>query len=170
VGLLEDVDTIQELTDILVSDTADTEETSAGLSNLLNVVTAEVELILSNLGVGADEGDALRDLDSAGVLLTKEVADLDGVLVGGDFHREVRSDDLHLVEEALGDTSEHVLDVGDAGAEAGGLSAVAEPLLSLDLAALLLELELELEVGEVLGESATRTSDGHLATSKLDLD
>ncbi len=82
---------------------------------------------------------------------------------------EVGVHDLHAVQVALGNTLEHVLNVGDGSADSSNVGLVAEPLLSANDLALLDQLEVDLEVGKVLHESATGTSDGHATTADLDL-
>jgi hypothetical protein len=90
------------------------------------------------------------------LLLAEEVPDLDcGVAVGdGGVDGEVGVDEPHLVAVALGDPLDEVLDVGDGGADGGHSAAGAEPGVHLELAAGLLQLEVEVEVLEVAGELA----------------
>eukprot|EP01084_Bolivina_argentea_P030784 56993_1 len=69
--------------------------------------------------------------------------------------------EAELVAEALGDTSAQVADVGDGGVEGGVLNLAAEPANSGEGAGLLVDAEVELEVGEVLGEGAALAGDGN---------
>ena len=48
-----------------------------------------------------------------------------------DVGREVSVHHLHAVLEALGDTNDHVLDVGAGGLDGGKLLGLSEPLLDL---------------------------------------
>ena len=88
------------------------------------------------------------------LLLSEKVPDLDGgVCVGdGGVDGEVSVDESHLVAVSLGDAGDEVLDVGDGGADGGHGAAGAEPGVDLELAAAVLQLEVEVEVLEVAGE------------------
>ena len=141
---------------------------SANLGDDINIVTRENDLILRVLG--ALELDTLGDGDGTNDLLTDEVADLESLTLLSNGDGEVIVDELHLVEEALGDTNEHVADVSDDGADSSEVSTVAEPHLSADGLALVDLLELDLQVVEVLGKRAAGTGDSNGTTSKLDLD
>ena len=160
VATRRNVDTIEETTDILVADESAGVDISAGLGNSLDIVTGKDDLILKVLISGTREGNALTDTNGTNDLLTDEVADLDVVAFLGDGDGEVVVSKLHAVEETLGDTDHHVLDVGDDSAAASETSTVAEPKLSTDGLVLVDKLKINLEVIEVLGKSTTRTSDG----------
>ena len=71
VGALGDVDTVQELSDILVSYTADLLDVGGGLRDGLEGISGELELILDVLG-GLDVDTSLHH-DLANELLTQEV-------------------------------------------------------------------------------------------------
>ena len=166
VALVADVNTIEELTDILVADKGGGVDISADLGDGLDVVTGEDDLTLD---VGVAHGHALTELDLAVVLVTEELADDKGAVLINNLHGKVVVDELHLVEETLGDADHHVVDVGSHGAAAGLDSLGAEPHLSADGLALVHELDVDVEVVEVLDEGTTGASDGHGAASDLDL-
>lgn len=77
VTFLRDVQTIQELSDILVSNSADLLNIGGALRDVLERVTEQLELILLVLG-GLDFNAWLHD-DSADDLFTKEVSDFNFV-------------------------------------------------------------------------------------------
>ena len=72
VAPLGNVDTVKELTDILVANTADLLDVGGGLGDVLDGVTAKDELVLDVLG-GLDL-NALTEGDAADELLAEEVA------------------------------------------------------------------------------------------------
>lgn len=99
--------------------------------------------------------------DLANNLLANEVTDLNfqktglGVLVDVDVDWEMRVDVAHLVEEALGDAGNHVLDQGADGAQA--CDALAGAVVHLDKDDALLGLrEANGKVTEVLDELACK--------------
>jgi hypothetical protein len=103
------------------------------------------------------------------LLLPEEVPDLDGCVGVGDggVDGEVSVDEAHLVAVSLGDAGDEVLDVGDGGADGGHGAAGAEPGVDLELAATVLELEVEVEVLEVAGQLAARPLHSHNLGSHL---
>merc|ERR1711966_237939 len=152
-----DVDTVEELADILVADGTLLVDESAGLGHILDIVTLDDDLgtglgIAVNLdaveGVNVELDLLANEVDNVNLLAT--VRDLD---VGG----EVSVHHLHAVLETLGHAGDHVLDVGAAGLDGGELLGLTEPLLDLD--GLLVSLvEVDSHVLEALGESSTRAS------------
>jgi len=160
---LRDVDTIKELTDILVAgDLADVVDHGSRLGDSLEVVADKVDLILDLL-VTLDS-DTREHLDRAGTLLAKEVVDGDHLLVVRNkaVDGEVSIDKAHAVLVALGDTDDHVLDVTGNAAHAGHVLAGSEPHLNNKLL-LLLTLKTDIHVAdmtEVADELTTRTLDG----------
>jgi hypothetical protein len=115
VKLLTDVDTIKKLTDIFVLDASRLGDLGARQRHLVDVNAGDLDLILNI--IGSLVGDTLKKCDSADGLLAQKVADLDdigvggGVLGAGNIDGEMGITESHLVLEALGDTSDHVLDV-----------------------------------------------------------
>jgi hypothetical protein len=125
-------------------------------------VSGEVELILlvlSSLNVDTGPHD-----HPAHKLLANEVPDLDleliglAVLLNVDVDGEMGVDVTHLVQVALCDTDNQVVDEGADGAE--GSDALARAVVELDLDEVLLGVgEGDSQVTERLLESATGTCD-----------
>jgi hypothetical protein len=168
-ALLGDVDTIQELTDILVPDGGGLLDVGSRLGDVAEVVTDQGDLILLVLGV--EDSDALQHGDLHDDLLAQEVADLDGSLIIGDNNvdGEMGVDEAHLVLVTLGDTDDHVVDQGADGAEASNVLALAVPDNEAEAGGIQLN-NVHLDVTEVLVEGTTGTGDGDLASLDLDLD
>lgn len=164
--LLRDVDTIEELTQILLADVGGTLDLSGGEGDEGNVVTTELDLIL-DVG-GTDVLDTLGDDDLADALLSEEVTDLDGVAAKGDVDGEMRVDESHLVEEAAGHTDDHVVDVRADSTDACELGTLGEPKVNADLLADLLQVHVD--VLEVAGELTTGSLDGDATGLDLDID
>ena len=113
VAPLRNVKTIQELSDILVADTADLLDVGGALGDVLEAVSGELELILDVLGsLDVDTGPHVDPSDD---LLADEVSDLNleavGILVllDVDVDGKMGIDVSHLVLEALGDTDDQVV-------------------------------------------------------------
>jgi hypothetical protein len=67
-------------------------------------------------------------LSPAYTLLTQEVPDLHSPVSQGDVDGEMRVTEAHLVQEALSDTSDQVLNVGAHSADAGQLQKYKQTL------------------------------------------
>jgi hypothetical protein len=80
----------------------------------------------------------------------------------------MRVNEAHLVEEAAGDTDEHVVDVRADGADAGKLLAPGEPNVDADLLAVPYLGKVHVDVLETSGEGAARSGDGN--DTRLDVD
>ncbi|GMT19707.1 hypothetical protein PFISCL1PPCAC_11004, partial [Pristionchus fissidentatus] len=159
-GLLRDVDSVKELSDILVLDSGRLLDASSGLRDGLDVVSIDDDLVL--LGSGHDSGDTVREGDTADDLLSEEVTDLDrfSAVLEGDVDGEMGIHGTHLVTVSLGDSLDHVVDVGNNGADGGDLLAGSEPLADTDLVVSLLDLlHLHVEVTEVSSEGSAGSSD-----------
>jgi len=160
------------LTDILVPDTADLLNVGGALGDVLQGVTGELELIL-DVGRG-DDVDAGAGRNTADVLLTQEVADLDvgaaglSVLLDVDVDGEMGVDVAHLVQEAAGNTDDQVVDDGADGAE--GSNTLASTVVQLDRDNVLLgATEGNGDVGQVLDELAAGALDGHNPRTNVNL-
>jgi len=100
-GLLGDEDTIEEFTLVLGADLADLRDLGAGEGDHGVVEAVENELVLDVLG-GVDGATGL-EMDEVTLLSTKEVLDLNLLLVLGDVgvNGEMCVHESHLVAEAL---------------------------------------------------------------------
>lgn len=198
VAPLRNVDTVKELTDILVADAADLLDVGGGLGDVLDGVAAEDKLVLDVLG-GLDV-NTLTESDAADELLAEEVPahsisvspfpclssifprsswcrvpDLNNpeasvvVLVKVDVDGEMGVDVTHLVLEALGDTDDHVVDERTDGTESGDVLAGTVVHLDLD-GGLIGLLEGDGQVTEILLKDTTGTLDSDLTGLDVDLD
>lgn len=157
--LLGDVDTIQELTDILVADSGDLLDISSGLGDSLDGVTRDDKLVL--LGRRDLDGNTLSDLDVTDTLLTQEVSDLNDLTVVDDVDvdGEMRVDVSHLVLVTLGDTSDQVSNERLDSSESSNVLSVT--VVNSDLDSLVGDLgEGDINVSEVLGESTSGAGNG----------
>jgi hypothetical protein len=165
VAALRDVETVEELTDILVLDERRLLELGGDEGDLHNVVALELELVLDI--TRSNELDGSRGGDLEHVLLAEEVADLDSLAVKVDVDGVVVVHEAHLVLETPLDTRDRVGHVTGAGADAGELLAAAEPHVKGDLVAILGDVDGK--VLEVTHEGAAGASDGDNAGLDGDL-
>jgi len=173
VATLRDVETVQELSDILVADSADLLDVGSGLRDLLEIVTGELELVLDVLG--SLDIDTVGQDDATDDLLAQEVSDLNlhavglVVLLEVDVDGEMGVDVAHLVLVALGDTDDHVVDESADGTESGDV--LAGTVVHLDGDNILLGVrERDGQVREILLEDTTGAGDGDLSGLDVDLD
>ena len=163
VASLGDVDTVEELTKILVLNAGVLMDLAADEGDVLEVVALDDDLFL--LGSRIADGNANWAHDNLALALTHEVGE--GKALAALFNNvldwEVGIDKAHLVTPAKGDTDDHVLDKAKEGADSGKELAVAEPAASNDLMVLSIILEIELEVAEVLSELTTWARNGNNA-------
>jgi hypothetical protein len=164
---LRNVDTVQELTDILVLDSGDLLNAGSRLWDSIEIVASNDQLIL--LGSGSLTGDTLQHLDAESNLLSQEVTDLNflTVVVNDNVDGKMGIYVTHLVFKTLGNTSDHVVDNGTDGTDAGDVLTVAVVDDKLELL-LTDRLDLHVKMAKVLGELTTGTLDGHNA--RLDVD
>lgn len=129
------VDTVKELSDILVAHKGRTVEKSGRLRNEVNVVTLNQNLVL--LCLVLLDGNTLEHDDVTNTLLTQEVADLGRLLVtsNDDVDREMGVDSTHLVLESNSNTLDHVGNACLGSSEASGVLAGGVPDNELDLVA-----------------------------------
>lgn len=129
------VDTVEELSDILVAHQGSTVEESGRLRNEVDVVTLNEDLVL--LCLVLLDGDTLEHGNVADALLAQEVADLGRLLVisNDDVDREMGVDGTHLVLETDGNTLDHVSNACLGSSEASGVLAASVPDNELDLVA-----------------------------------
>jgi hypothetical protein len=95
-----------------------------------NIISGKFDLIL-HVG-GTDVGDTLHEGHLAHVLVSQKVAHFDDVSGQGHVDGKVRINETHLVQESLGDTDEHVVNVGAHRSDAGKLLAGGEPEVDPD--------------------------------------
>ena len=100
-SLLADIQTVQELTDILVPDSGGPLDLGSRLGNILNIVALKDQLILH--GLAALNSNTLLHLDTSDVLLTQKVSDLNegALLADGAVNGEMGIYGSHLVLESL---------------------------------------------------------------------
>lgn len=155
-----DVDTIEELTDILVLDEAKLVDLSGLLRDVFNGVAFKDEFILGDLSVSTVNLNGGADGLTADALLTQEVTDFDFLTFNGDVDGEVSAGEAELIAEALSNTGDHVLDGGEAGVDAGDVSTATEPADDGDLLLLAVDADVQVEVIEGLGEGTTGALNG----------
>ena len=165
-----DVDTIKELTDILLLDEAELVDLSGFLGDVVNGVAFEDEFVLGDLNVGTVDLNGGADVLLADALFTEEVTDFDVLAVNGDVDGEVSGGEAELIAEATGDTGDEVLDGGEGGVDAAEVSTATEPADDGEGVLLVVDADVEVEVLQVLGEGTTGTSDGEDAALSSDLD
>ena len=110
-AFFRDVDTIQELSNILILNKHRLLDRSCRLRHQLDVVSRQDDLVL--LSRRDLDRHTVQHRNTTGVLITKEVADLNEFLIVRDVgvDGEVSIDKSHLVLKALGDSLDHVVDV-----------------------------------------------------------
>jgi hypothetical protein len=159
--LLGDVDTVQELTDILILNTCRLVDFGGGLRNLLDVVTGQDDLFLNVFRAG--NSDTFQHGHASDDTFSQKVSDLNllAVIRDVDTDGKVSVNESHLVLVTLENTSEHISDLGDNGVDASVVLSVTPPDINADLLADLADVALK--VAEILGESTTRTLDDNLS-------
>ena len=106
--LLRDVDTVQELSDILISNVDALVDEGSYLGYVVHIDSADPEFVL-HLWVVENSAAWLHD-DDLGLGSSQEVSELDGLRVISDeyFDWEVSVYTSHLVSESSGNSVEHV--------------------------------------------------------------
>lgn len=159
-ALLRDVDTVQELTDILVADSGDLLDVSSRLGDILKRVSGKDQLIL--LGSRDLDVNTLGDLNLTNTLLTQEVSDLNNSSVINDVNvdGEMCVDISHLVLVTLGNTGDQVSNKRLDGSESSNVLSVS--VVDSDLDSLVRDLaEGNINVSEVLGKATSGSSNGN---------
>ena len=158
-ALLGDVDTVEELPEVLVVDVGELVNLSASEGNSIPVIALDPNLFF--LAWAVHDFDALWSGNALLLTLTHEVGETEFVFAVADgvLDREVSSDEPHLVAIALCDASDHVLDVAEEGAATSDELAVAEPAASKDLLRLLVPFDVETEMTEIAGKGTSGTCD-----------
>ena len=126
-ALLRHVDTIQKLTDILVAGNARLVDKSARARHIFDRVAADFNLILHVSR--ADDFYTRGHVDDTGTLLTQKVTDFHSGAIIGQIHVKGKMgiDEFHLVQVALGHTSDHVGNVRTNGANLRLLAGISQP-------------------------------------------
>jgi len=167
--LLRDVDTVQELTNILVLNGGGLLDVGSRLGDISQVVTGQDDLIL--LVLGDNDLDTLQHGDLEENLLTNKVTDLNRLLIisNNDVDGEMGIDETHLVLVTLGDTNDHVVDQRADGAEASNVLALAVPDSETETGRVELD-NIHVNMTEVLGQGTTGTSNGDDTGLDINLD
>jgi hypothetical protein len=173
VALLGDVDTVQELSNILISDQSGLVDQSARQGDVVQVVSFDGDLILDILLLG--DLNTLEHLNPSVVSLTNEILNFDGLVVLGDVgvDWEMGISESHFVLVALDDTVDHVSDVRSDGDGGGFLLSLGEPHLDSEDISLLLVLgsqHIESEMAEVSLQGASGAGNGDISVLVRDGD
>lgn len=164
-----DVDTVQELSDILVSDSADLLDICTTLGDVFDGVTRDNQFIL--LDLGEFSSDTFWDSNLSDLLVTQEVSDFNelGTVFFNDVdvNWEMRIDKSHLVLVTNGNTLDQVGDQRLDGSQSSNVLSVT--VVDVDLDQLLVDLfESNIDVLQGLGQFTSWTS--NLNDSGLDVD
>lgn len=108
---MRNIDTIQELSDILVANQGGLVDESGRSRNELQIGSLDDDLVL--LVIGLSDSATVEHIQRSDDLLADEVSDLDGLSVVEDVgvDGEMRISESELMDKSLLDTGEHVLDV-----------------------------------------------------------
>lgn len=166
-GAFRNVDTVQEDTAILVLGSGRLLDHGSRLGNVFDGRSAEDDFVLL---VGGLDGDIPGHFNATNALLTHIITDFNGLLVidDGNVNGEMAVSRAHLELEALGDTLDHILDVGADGTNTGEILALTEPNGNADFTGLLGHFDSD--VFEVALEGSTGTGDLDAAGSDFNLD
>lgn len=166
-GAFRDVDTVQEDTTILVFSSGGLLDHGSGLGDVFEGGAAEDDFVFL---VGGFDGDIPDHSDATNTLFTHVVTDFDAFLVidDGDVDGEMAVGSAHLELESLGDTLDHVRDVGADGTDASQIFAFSEPNGNANFTGLLGHFDSD--VFEVAFQSATGSSDLDTASSDFNFD
>jgi hypothetical protein len=162
------VNTIQELTDILVLDETRLLDISGGLRNVFKRVTSDGKFIL--LVLGSLDCNTFTHLDVEDNLLTQEVTDLNSIrrVVDNDVDGEMSINVTQLVLETLGDTSDHVVDQRTDSTDTSDV--LTETVVDDKLDVVTSNSDFNVQVTEVLVKNTTRTFNGDLTGLDGNLD
>jgi hypothetical protein len=166
-ALLGDVDSVEELSQILITNVGALLDLRSRETHERDVVTTQLDLVLHVRR--SDVSDALQKLHLTHTLLPAEVADFDDVACKRHVDGEVAVHKAHLIDEALGDAHEHVIDVRADRSDACQLLAVGEPQVDANAFGAYAA-EVHVDVLEIADESAAFARDGDDASLNVDLD
>merc|ERR1712210_376749 len=123
--LFRHIDSVKELTQILLADVGALLDLCRRETNIRDVVSAELNLILHLSS--SDILYTIKELHLAHPLFTQEIANLHDITSERDIDREMRIYEPHLVAEAACDAHDHVVDVRAYRADASQLLSISEP-------------------------------------------
>lgn len=156
-SLLRHVNSVKELTKILMSNIGGLLDLCASHGNHSNVISDKLNLILDISG--SYVGNSLRKWNLTYTTLSQEVTDLNVVSVTGNIDGEMRVYKTHLVDESSGNSNHHVINVRDSGTYACKLLTGSEPKINTNVLSSD-NLEVHIHVLEITGESSTGSSYG----------
>jgi len=132
---VRNIDTVQELTDILVADKSGLVDQSGGSRNELQVSSLDDDFVLLILRLS--DCAPVEHVQRSDNLLSKEVSDLDGLALVDDVRVDgkVSISESKLMDISLLDTSEHVLNVRNDGSDRRSWDGSTEPHLASNLSA-----------------------------------
>ena len=154
-SLLGNVNSIKELTQILITDVGRLLNLSSSKRNKSNVISTEENLILL---FRPSVLHSLQKRNLTNPLLSKEVTNLHIISVKGNIDGEMRVHETHVVDESLSHSDDHVVNVGADGTDASELFTGGEPQVDAD--GFVADFaEVHVDVLEVTGEGATGSGD-----------
>src|SRR3989338_1978789 len=167
-----DVNTVQELTDILVLNKSSKMDSSSGVGNEFQVVTGDLNFVLLTCNFN---NNTFSHVDLSDSLFTQEVSDFNILLVIRNLtvDWEMRIDKSHLVFVSLSNTNNHVLYMSSNSSDERAFLSVTVELLNDNLSewsffSWLFNKDIELNMLEVSGQCTSWTSNNN--TSSLDGD
>ena len=166
---MRNVDTVEELTDILTSHQTRLMNESSRSGDVFQIGTFNNKLILN---FGSSDGAALEHVNDTNDLLTDVVTDLNALTTLGDVSVDgkVCVHQTKLVLILLSQTGEHVVDVRTDSSDRSAGLGVTEPHFALDLTTEVDELKIDRDVLEVLDELAVLTGNSDNTGVDLYLD
>merc|ERR1711956_123111 len=107
--LLRDVNSVKELTQILLSDISALLDLCRGETHVRNIISQQLDLILHVST--ADVANAIEEFHLAHPFLSQEVPDFNVLAGEGHVDGEMGVHEAHFVQEAASDANEHVVNV-----------------------------------------------------------
>lgn len=168
-ALLRDIDTVQELSDILVLHRCGLLDARCGSGDQLDVIAFEDEFVLKRCGI--DACHSRLHSNAANDFLAQEVTDLDKLvaILRGDVDWEMSIHGAHLVLETSRNANDHVFDVRANRSDGGELLANAEPFLD-DQSSFADHGDVQLGIPEGADESTAGSLHRHFAVLHGDRD
>ena len=176
-SLFTDVNTVKELTKILLANVGSLLDLRTHERNHGNIVSTELNLVLDI--VTTNKFHTIHKLDLADPLFSQKVANLHSPASKGNVDGEMRVDKAHLVDESLRHSGKHVVNVRADRPDRSELLTVGEPQIDADkllgrrslVAFFRLDLDNAQVHGNVLkGASEATAGASHFDNTGLDLD